>query len=274
MPELPEVETVRRGLESALVGDIIADVVVRRRDLRVPVPDNLEEILSGASVEQIKRRAKYLLIYPDNEWVVLMHLGMSGRAVVLDNPPDKYAKHDHLSVGFESGKTLLFNDARRFGLVTLARKSGLEQNSLLHHLGVEPLSPSFDAEYLYKALKRRKCPIKQAIMDQKLVVGVGNIYACEALFAVGISPQMSADNITMDKAKRLVQSIKQVLRAAIKSGGSTLRDYVGSSGESGYFQHNFRVYGREGDICTSCEAPIKRIVQGGRSTFYCANCQR
>lgn len=315
MPELPEVETVRRGLAAAIAGETIAAVTLRREGLRAPFPGNLKEALEGARVGKVERRAKYLLLYLDKERVqeaepamsalhamrrsasrkrnkdrtrpnpppqagngaddvLILHLGMSGRLLALPRQPQEFARHDHMLITFGSGKALLLNDARRFGLAALADRQTLAEHPLLRRLGPEPLSAAFGGEHLHAALKRRKCAVKLAVMDQKLVVGVGNIYACEALFSAGIAPETRADRVTRAQAERLSSEIKRVLKAAIESGGSTLRDYVRSSGESGYFQHEFKVYGREGKPCTACGEPVKRIAQGGRSTFYCGECQR
>jgi formamidopyrimidine-DNA glycosylase len=277
MPELPEVETVCRGLEKALKGSHITKVDVRRPDLRTPLPKNLAARLKGQRILGISRRAKYILITLDRTDTLLRHLGMSRRMVLSkgDATPTSLSKHDHLIFSFSNGVDVRFNDPRRFGLCDLVSNRQLPNHKFLRHLGIEPLEHHFTAAFLEKRLKGKKASIKEALLDQRLVVGVGNIYASEALFHAGINPQKQAGRCTKDQLARLAPAIKKVLRAAIKAGGSTLRDYVRVDGELGYFQHHFAVYDREGKPCPNCQCDLKktggiqRITQGGRSTFYC-----
>lgn len=275
MPELPEVETVCRGLAPVLAGQVIARAVMRRKDLRKPFPGGLRTLIESAKVVQITRRAKYIRIHLDNGYVLLIHLGMSGRLVCY--PCDyKPQTHDHFILHMQDGRQIVLNDPRRFGLVDIAGAAALEDHPLFAHLGPEPLSGGFSAPVLAASLKGRKAAIKQVIMDQRVVVGVGNIYASEALFMAGISPVRPAGALTADQVERLTAAIRQVLQKAIAAGGSTLRDYRQAHGELGYFQHNFSVYDREGLACVTCtgKRPVMRIIQGGRSTFYCPSCQR
>lgn len=272
MPELPEVETVCRGLSPAMLGVRIRHVTLNRPDLRIPFPTAFAESITGACITGLTRRAKYLLFTLDNEQVVLAHLGMSGKMVI--QTPDSYqpGRHDHVVWELDNGLLFIFSDPRRFGLMTLMQADQAENHPLLAHLGPEPLGNQFSAAYLTERLKGKKTAIKQAIMDQQLVVGVGNIYASEALFISRISPFMPAGQAVL-QADKLVLAIQSVLRAAIVSGGSTLRDYVRSDGDIGYFQHHFQVYGRDGERCLHCESPVSRAVQGGRATFFCHKCQ-
>lgn len=278
MPELPEVETVIRGMEPYFDGARIAAVRVNRPDLRIPFPLDLAERLEGARVEGLRRRSKYILIDTDRADVMLLHLGMSGKVSLYGAGSEcpVRGKHDHLEIDLEGGAALVFTDPRRFGMVTLFKKTDEEAHSLLAHIGPEPLSNHFSADSLKNALEGRKTPIKAALLDQKTVAGLGNIYVCEALFRAGINPKRQAANIAADRVVVLKQHICDVLRDAISSGGSTLRDYVGVSGDLGYFQHSFDVYGREGEPCRreGCGGTVTRIVQSGRSTFYCPQCQR
>lgn len=272
MPELPEVETVRRGLEQTIVNRQIQRVVLNRKDLRIPFPPQFAKQITGSTIERIDRRAKYVLVHLSNLQVILVHLGMSGKMLVMPSSHYKAGTHDHVLWHLNDSQLVVFNDPRRFGLMTLCSQSELEHHSLLAHLGPEPLSNHFHAAYLAEQLSRRNIAVKLAIMDQELVVGVGNIYACEALFMSRVDPRLEAKK-AVNHAEELVKSIKTVLKSAIKSGGSTLRDYVRSSGDAGYFQHHFQVYGREGEACLVCQSPIQRITQGGRSTFLCNKCQ-
>lgn len=272
MPELPEVETVRRGLGGALPGVVIKSVKLRRAGLRVPFPKGFAAALAGRRIVSIGRRAKYLLFHLDSGDVLIGHLGMSGRFSLLAAPPEKFAAHDHAVFYLNDGRCLIYNDARRFGLMTLAKEKTLASHRLLAALGPEPLGKDFSAAYLKKALLQRKGPVKPVLMDQSLVVGVGNIYASEALFIAGVSPFCLAAQAA-EKTPALVSAIRRVLREAIASGGSSLRDFVQLSGETGYFQHCFQVYGREGQPCLSCRAPIQAVRQAGRTTFFCPSCQ-
>ena len=282
MPQLPEVETVRRGLEESLPGRRFAQVVQRRADLRFPLPKGFAGKLTGRRVDSVGRRGKYLLWRLDNGLVVIAHLGMSGRLTV--RPPGTpgaaetpgLARHDHLVFHMDDGGVVLFNDVRRFGLMDLVGAEGLEAHPLLAAMGPEPLGNEFNASVLGAALKGRRVSIKAALLDQKVVAGLGNIYVSEALFRAGISPRRLAAHVPGARAARLVPAIRDVLEEAIKAGGSTLRDYVQASGELGYFQHKFAVYGREGEPCPGCDCAgaIRRIVQSGRSTYYCSKRQR
>jgi formamidopyrimidine-DNA glycosylase len=276
MPELPEVETVRRGLEAKLTGGVVARVQRRRADLRAPLPRNLKHRLEGRRLERIDRRGKYLLFHFDTPTVLIVHLGMSGRFVLTAPPAPPPALHDHVIIEWRRGPVLTFNDVRRFGLMTLTRAHDLAAHPLLRGLGPEPLDSGFDGPALGAALRGRRTAIKAALLDQRVVAGIGNIYACEALFRARISPRRIADSVRGERAARLAAAIRTVLEAAIAAGGSSLRDYVQASGELGYFQHAFAVYGREGEVCPGCDCggAVRRIVQGGRSTFYCPRVQR
>ena len=272
MPELPEVEMVRTGLEMALQGAVIRKVTLRRGDLRTPFPKGFADALTGRKITSIARRAKYLLFYLNDGDVLVAHLGMTGRFLVEQKMP-KLTAHDHVVFELQDGRVVIFNDARRFGLMTLVKKNALKADKLFAGLGPEPLDKEFSVAYLKTALAKRKGPIKTALMDQKLVVGVGNIYASEALFLAGIDPRKPAYK-TAPKAKEMVAAIRKVLNDAIASGGSSLRDFLHVSGEAGYFQHHFTVYGRKGQPCMTCKTPVRAIRQGGRSTFFCPRCQR
>ncbi len=276
MPELPEVETVRRGLEAKLVGADVARVQRRRADLRGPLPRDLKRQLEGRRLGRIDRRGKYLLFHFDAGTVLIAHLGMSGRFVLTDAPAPPPAPHDHVIIEWSHGPVLTFNDARRFGLMTLSRADALAGHPLLRGLGLEPLEVGFDGDALGAALRGRRTAIKAALLDQRVVAGIGNIYACEALFRARLSPRRIADTVRGARAMRLAAAVRTVLEAAIAAGGSSLRDYVQASGELGYFQHAFAVYGREGVACPGCgcDGAVRRITQGGRSTFYCPRVQR
>jgi len=276
MPELPEVETVCRGLAGVLEGHRFADVVVRRPDLRIPFPERFAGRLKGRRVQKIHRRAKYILMDLDDGNVLIVHLGMAGRMLILKKtaPP---GPHDHVLFTTDDGAEIRYNDPRRFGLMDLAPANGLDSHRLFGHLGVDPLGESFTPAFLHAALKGRTTTIKTALLDQRIVVGVGNIYASESLHRARISPRRKAGTVSKAKIAALVSAVKDVLAEAIAAGGSSLRDHVQPSGELGYFQHSWRVYGRAGEICSCAagksDAKIRRIVQGGRSTFYCARCQ-
>ncbi len=274
MPELPEVETVCRGLAAHLVKARVAHVLVRRRDLRVPVPTHLEKAISGKTLARIARRAKYILFHFDDGQVLITHLGMSGRMVLGTSAPKRYQKHDHVIIGWADGHILIFNDARRFGLMVLTTESALAAHPLLKDLGPEPLAKEWNGAHLYETLHASQAPVKSVIMDQRKLVGVGNIYACEALFRAAIHPARAASKVKENEADRLAIAIRQVLEEAIISGGSTLRDYVRSSGDAGYFQHHFKVYGRHKLACFTCKTPIAMTRQAGRSTFFCKVCQK
>jgi formamidopyrimidine-DNA glycosylase len=293
MPELPEVETVRKGLEPILVGNAFARVEQRRKDLRFPLPKHFAERLKGRTVEALDRRAKYLLARLDDGEVLVMHLGMTGRFSIDHangeaETPGRFVhsqagppKHEHIVFHLGDGATIRYSDARRFGLMDIVSADGLSSYALFKGLGVEPLSSSFTPEWLATKLKGKATSIKAALIDQRLIAGLGNIYACEALFRARISPKRLAGTLATktgkatQKTKALVDSVKAVLEDAIKSGGSSLRDYKRADGSLGEFQHRFKVYGREGKPCArkGCGGTVRRIVQGGRSTFYCPTCQ-
>lgn len=281
MPELPEVETVRRGLQPHLEGQRIARAEARRPDLRWPLPVDLVQVLTGARVTALRRRSKYLLADLDRGGTVLMHLGMSGRMLVegagltgFHRDPSVLARHDHVVLVTESGTTITFNDARRFGMVDLIRDG--TAHPLLDHLGPEPFDPGFNAAYLAARFASRRAPVKQALLDQRIVAGLGNIYVSEALHRARIDPRRAAGRIGAARLEALAGHIREVLADAIAAGGSSLRDHRQASGELGYFQHSFRVYDREGAPCPApgCAGIIRRVVQSGRSSFYCPGCQR
>jgi formamidopyrimidine-DNA glycosylase len=291
MPELPEVETVKMGLAPALEGHRFTRVETRRGDLRRPFPPRFAERLTGRKVVRLLRRAKYLLADLDSGETLVIHLGMSGRMSVYAEgksrklgqylyesaPPEAgHGKHDHVVMETDAPARLVFTDHRRFGLMTLLPTDRLDEDPLFRGLGIEPLSEGFDAAYLNRVLKGKETPIKSALLDQRVVAGIGNIYACEALFRARISPKRKASTIPGKRAQPLVDAIRSVLKEAIKAGGSSLRDYVQADGALGEFQHRFAVYDREGARCPGkdCDGQIKRIVQAGRSTFYCPKCQR
>jgi formamidopyrimidine-DNA glycosylase len=274
MPELPEVETVRAGLATALKGRRLAKVVINRADLRKPFPDSFAQRLSGRRVKHLRRRAKYLLLDLDRGETLIMHMGMSGRFTVYGKSPPPIGKHDHVVFDTDQGVRIIFTDHRRFGLMTLAPTAEIESHPLFAGVGPEPLGDEFTARILSAALRGKRTPIKSALLDQRVVAGLGNIYVCEALFRAGISPKRLASSVAGIRAARLVPAIKSVLKDAIAAGGSSLRDYARASGELGDFQHRFQVYGREKKACIRCGTPIKRIVQAGRSTFFCPHCQR
>jgi formamidopyrimidine-DNA glycosylase len=276
VPELPEVETVRRGLASVIEGRRFARVRARRTDLRRPLAEDFADQIEGRRVLSCGRRGKYLLIHLDDGQVLIAHLGMSGRIMIFPNQPPPLDPHDHVIFETGGGATIRFNDRRRFGLMALARTDALDSHPLLAGLGPEPLGNAFDGLVLARRLKGRRAPLKSALMDQSVVAGLGNIYACESLFRAGLSPRRRAGTVGPVRARRLAAAIRQVLGEAIEAGGSTLRDHRLPSGELGYFQHAFAVYGRGGEPCPSCacDVGIRRIVQSGRSTFYCPMRQR
>lgn len=280
MPELPEVETVRRGLLPVLEGRTIVRATAYRPDLRFPLPKDLADAVSGCTVIGIERRAKYLLMRLSNnrggDMILLSHLGMSGRYRVYSGPPPALEAHDHVEFVTDQGVTVRYNDPRRFGFIDLFSVADAETHKFLAGLGPEPLSNVFDGSELAKRLGDRRTSIKAALLDQRVVAGVGNIYACEALYRAGISPKRMAKTVKGGRADKLAVSVRNVLNEAIAAGGSSLRDHRQTSGELGYFQHNFAVYGRAGEPCGGCdgEGVVKQIVQAGRSTFYCSRCQR
>lgn len=281
MPELPEVETVRRGLLPAMEGRKILKASVNRPDLRWPFPERMAERLTGTRILSLRRRSKYILADLSSDETLLIHLGMTGRMLIsgqkigeFHHPHPTPEKHDHVVFDMEGDIRVTFNDARRFGAMDLV-PSGAD-HPLLTVIGPEPLGNSFDGPYLAGRLRGRKTPIKSALLDQNIVAGLGNIYVCEVLFRAGISPDRLAGDLSAAKAASLVPIIRDVLEEAIEAGGSSLKDYRQADGELGYFQHTFRVYGREGETCVTpdCGTTIARMVQAGRSSFYCPHCQR
>lgn len=288
MPELPEVETVRRGLAPVMEGHVIAAAEVRRPDLRWPLPARMAERLAGQRVERLRRRSKYLLADLASGETLIAHLGMSGRMLISGAPGERAApgvfhhahaapdKHDHVILHMDGGARITFNDARRFGAMDLVATEAAEAHRWLAGLGPEPLGNAFHEAHLVAGLKGRDTPVKAALLDQRLVAGLGNIYVCEALFRAGIAPWRRAGRISALRVAGLVPVIRAVLAEAIEAGGSSLRDYRQVGGELGYFQHAFRVYGREGQPCVApgCGGVVRRMVQGGRSSFWCPRCQR
>ena len=288
MPELPEVETVRRGLAPAMEGRRILRADVRRPDLRWPLPPDMARRLTGARVLRLGRRSKYLLADLDTAETLIVHLGMSGRMLicapdathaapgVFTHAEASAQKHDHVVLDMQGGYRVTFNDARRFGAMDLTPTAEIAQHWLLEGLGPEPLGNAFDAPMLQARLAGRRSPMKAALLDQHVVAGLGNIYVCEALFRAGVSPRRLARNLGPRRCERLVHAIRAVLGDAIEAGGASLRDHRQSNGELGYFQHAFRVYGREGQPCVTpgCVGTVRRIVQSGRSSFFCPHCQR
>jgi len=283
MPELPEVETVRRGLAPVMEGARIARAAVNRPDLRWPFPARMAERLTGQRVLALRRRSKYILADLASDETLLIHLGMSGRLLVSGDPLGRFVhdhpaaqKHDHVVLDLDSGARVTFNDPRRFGAMDLFATAHADRHPLLQKLGPEPLGNTFGAAYLAAAFKGRRMPVKAALLDQRIVAGLGNIYVCEALYRAGISPRRPAGAISAARVAGLAEGVRTVLIEAIEAGGSSLRDFRRADGELGYFQHSFDVYGREGAPCRKpgCPGQVRRIVQSGRSSFYCARCQR
>ena len=294
MPELPEVETVRRGLVPVMEGRVIASLVQRRENLRIPFPADFADRVSGKAVRRLERRAKYLLLRlydipgtsreadEDDDLILVIHLGMSGRmtAFAAGDEPGPAGPHDHVEFLLDDGALVRFNDPRRFGLMTLVAAAELPAHRLFANMGPEPLGNGFSEATLSAALRGRKTPIKAALLDQRVVSGLGNIYVCEALFRAGISPRRMAASVAGKRAERLVPAVRQILREAIEAGGSSLRDYVRTDGTLGYFQHNFGVYDKAGEPCPGCDCDIlqtggiQRLVQSGRSTFFCPRKQK
>lgn len=283
MPELPEVETVRSGLAPVMEGAVIAKAEVNRPDLRWPFPENMVTRLTGQRVKALRRRSKYILADLESGESLLIHLGMSGRMLISGDPLGRFVhdhpapeKHDHVVFHMDNGARITFNDPRRFGAMDLLDTATADQHKLLASIGPEPLGNGFHEAHLMAALKGRNTPIKSALLDQRIVAGLGNIYVCEALYRAGIHPARKAGQIASNRVATLVPIIRTVLAEAIKAGGSSLRDFRQADGELGYFQHRFDVYGREAEPCRTdgCDQQIKRIVQSGRSSFYCGQCQR
>lgn len=292
MPELPEVETVRRGLAPVMEGAVIARVDVNRPDLRWPFPDRMADRLTGQRVIVLRRRSKYILADLSSGETLLIHLGMSGRMTVSGDLSDRRSaqkrpgrfvhdhpapeKHDHVVFHMDNGARITFNDPRRFGAMDLMPTETAAAHKLLAGLGPEPLGNDFHEDYLVSAFHGRQTPVKSALLDQRIVAGLGNIYVCEALFRAGITPRRKAGRIAAARVQALVPAIRAVLRDALDAGGSSLRDFRQADGELGYFQHSFDVYGRDGAPCRrpGCTGTVQRITQSGRSSFFCAQCQR
>ena len=283
MPELPEVETVCRGMKLSMMDRTIKSVEIRRPDLRWPFPNNMEDRIAGKAISSITRRAKYILVGLDSHETIIIHLGMSGR-ILIDNKTSVdfshnkkvFGKHDHVTFYLDNDVTVTFNDARRFGAMDLVSTKELNGHWLIKNIGPEPLGNSLNTIYLHKALKNKSVNIKTALLDQRLIAGLGNIYVCEILYRAKVSPKRKAKNLSKKSIDKLIRVLRIVLIEAIDAGGSSLKDHRQTSGEIGYFQHNFTVYGRMDQKCldADCHAVVKRITQGGRSTFYCSNCQR
>ena len=262
-------------------GKRIIRVETRRADLRFPFPENFNQRIEGARMTRLGRRAKYLVGELSNGEALIMHLGMTGRFTVSGAKPGKFhhqvgedEKHDHVVFGMQGGARVVFNDARRFGFMDLWALDDLENYPSFAGMGPEPISNEFSGAYLAEAFRDKKTPVKSALLDQTVVAGLGNIYVCEALFRSGVSPKKLGGSLRKDRLERLAVEVRKVIEEAIVAGGSTISDFKAADGELGYFQHSFQVYGREGEGCIVCEKPVKRMVQSGRSTFYCAACQR
>ena len=283
MPELPEVETVRSGLAPSMEGQVITQADVNRPDLRWPFPENMAQRLIGARVNALRRRSKYVLVDLDSGETLIIHLGMSGRMTVSGDPLGQFhrdhptpQKHDHVVFHMDNGARITFNDPRRFGAMDLAVTARLDDHWLIKPIGPEPLGNAFDESYLIEKLAGKNTPIKTALLDQRILAGLGNIYVCEVLYRAGINPKRTADALSKSRVATLVPIIRDVLSEAIAAGGSSLRDYRQADGELGYFQHGFQAYDRENHPCQTpdCTGTIARISQSGRSTFYCPQCQR
>ena len=293
MPELPEVETVRRGLAPAMEGALVVEVEQRRPDLRFPFPDDFVARITGQRITALSRRAKYLLADLTSGEVLIMHLGMSGSFRIEDGPDDampgqfhhernKSAAHDHVAFHLQGGTSVIYNDPRRFGFMTLCRREEIDTHPYFAGLGIEPTGNALDGAYLAGVFEEKKAPLKAALLDQHLIAGLGNIYVCEALWRSKLSPRRAAGTLVTKtgkptaRADRLADAIRDVIAEAIEAGGSSLKDYVQTDGSLGYFQHRFAVYDREHDPCPreTCRGTVQRIVQSGRSTFFCPVCQR
>jgi formamidopyrimidine-DNA glycosylase len=293
LPELPEVETVRRGLQPVMEGKRILSVLVNRKDLRFPFPERFTQRITGRIITAMGRRAKYLMVDLDDGEVLVMHLGMTGRFIIESGgrmqAPGEFTQtvnrlpaHDHVVFEMEGGARITYNDVRRFGFMDLIHRSEISTHPLTKDIGIEPLGNALTPEKLAELFEGKAAPLKAALLDQKLIAGLGNIYVCEALFRSGLSPRRAAGSIVRkdgsptSRAVKLTEEIRLVLQEAIEAGGSTLRDFAHADGSLGYFQHRFKVYGREGEPCPDprCSGVVERIVQSGRSTFFCALCQR
>lgn len=280
MPELPEVQTVCDGIKDFVIGARITNAKIINKKLRIEIPKSIEK-LSGTEIQQVRRKAKYIILELSNNKLLVIHLGMSGRLTIDQNiigdyyhKKSNYQKHDHLKISLDNGYTLTYNDTRKFGLIDLIDSSEESSYKYFKHLGYEPLSEKFTKQALEKICKTRTKNIKATIMDASLIVGVGNIYACEALFRAGILPERPAKTLSSKELERLRQAIISTLESAIKAGGSTIQDYANPNGEAGYFQHSFSVYDREDQECKICKNKILRVKDSGRSTYYCKKCQK
>lgn len=279
MPELPEVETIKEALKHTIEGAHIQSVIVRNRNFRENIPDDFEKRIVNTCICEIYRIAKYILITLDNDLTIIWHLGMSGRVKICDKEPLNLDKHDHIYFHTNKGD-IVYNDARRFGLITYAETKKLNQHHLFCHIGIDPFDTSLTTEYFFEHLKKRKTPIKLALLDQSIINGIGNIYASESLYEARISPLRPCCDISKKEAERLISAIIKTLQKAISAGGSTLKDYRRPDGSMGYFQNQHCVYDKTGHRCPDCKCilektgGIKRIIQGGRSTFYCEHLQK
>jgi formamidopyrimidine-DNA glycosylase len=273
MPELPEVETIKNYIEPLIINKNFSEVRVLNKKLRIKIPDDFSAQISKCKITKVERKAKYIVISLDNSLSIIIHLGMTGKILAHKEeiPADK---HDHVIFTLEKGGYLHFNDVRKFGLITYLKSKDIAQSKFFKHLGIEPLTEEFNGKYLVKIAEGKNIAVKKFIMEQKNVVGVGNIYAAEALFMSHIHPEKPACEISGKKYEEFAQNIKAILKNSIEKGGSTIKDYTLVNGESGYFQNEFNVYGRENKPCKICEKPIKKIIQAGRSTFYCDRCQK
>ena len=274
MPELPEVETIVRGLRNHLIGFTINSIDLQRKDLRFPIPKSLNKSLNGKKIIDIVRRGKYIIINNEDKQTILLHLGMTGR-IKIRPINTKKVKHDHIIIKLNSNQEIVFNDSRRFGMVDYIDKIDYRNHKWIKFLGPEPLGSLFSDNYITTYLSKSKSPIKNVLLNQKFVAGIGNIYACEALYLAGISPNRIANSISRNRSKKLALAIKQVLNKAIELGGCSIKDYVQASGEIGYFQQELNVYGKYGKKCTLCicNSSIKKIKQSGRSAFFCSKKQ-
>ncbi len=272
MPELPEVETTCRGIRPHVTGKTIADVIIRQKQLRWPIPEDLQQLLRGKIIVGVRRRAKYILLTTNKTETVILHLGMSGNLRIVNSLLSP-GKHDHVDFVFSDGTALRYNDTRKFGAI-LVTSDSIHQHKLIKQLGPEPLTDQFSGDHLYKRSKNRKAAVKSFIMDGHNVVGVGNIYASEALFRAGILPSRQAGRISLERYQKLSECIKIILQQAINQGGTTLRDFVNEQGKPGYFQQSLAVYGRANEECIQCTAPIKQLKIAQRTSYFCVACQK